>query len=145
MPSARHGKTGKGDFRVLFRKFAELRGVELVETFYKSAKLTGYLFRASLFVRLDVERHKRLVQRKSEQEPAVAVFFVEIHSHALEVRRRKAPALLVLGVFRQPVDDFVTVWLEILKPEVHSELAALGRFPKPLYQRGKLIAVLPAA
>lgn len=98
------------------------------------ARLAGDRARAMLPVAFDIQRKDRIVQRKAQEEPAVAVRFIEIYAHALAVVRRDAPAGLLLRVLRKRIKHRCARGAEVLRKDLQPELTALDRLVKPFEQ-----------
>ena len=81
-------------------------------------------------VAFDIQRKDRIVQRKAQEEPAVAVRFIEIYAHALAVVRRDAPTGLLLRVLRKRIKHRCARGAEVLRKDLQPELTALDRLPK---------------
>ena len=69
------------------------------------------------------------MQRKAQEEPAVAVRFIKIYAHALAVVRRDAPAGLLLRIFRERIERRLSLGAEILREDLYPDLAAFDRLP----------------
>ena len=114
-------------FSYLLGESQELGSIQLVIGLNKACQLFRDLFRTANGVGLDVQGKQRIVQRKTQQEPAVAVCLIKVDADTLEVAGSQAPAFLSLGISGQFVDYLLAIGLEVIQQDVHTELLALCR------------------
>ena len=65
------------------------------------------------------------MEGKTQQEPAVAVVFVQIHTHTLIITGRQRPTCLLLSVCGQFFNNLLTLGLKLAEQNVHTEFLAL--------------------
>jgi len=125
-------------------EIGKLLGVQTLAVQQEPGQLTGDGQHAARLVRFDVQRQQGIVQRKAQQEPAVAVVGVQVDAHALVIVGGDGPAGLVGGVGLQFVQHLLAAGLEVLGEDVQAQLLALGGLGQIVDEGGQGVPLLLA-
>ena len=82
------------------------------------------------------------MEGKTKEEPAVSVVLIQVYPDTFKIVWSQRPTGLILCIRSQFVNDALSVRLEIIQQDVHSEFHTLGGLFQCVDQRGQGVAFL---